>query len=339
VSPRVSQGTPARGGHVVDLALLFAELLSAPGVTQADLGRRYRKSPGYVSVVCRLGRALREMPPEARDDLRVPHFTLKAAQALVSRHADPATLRAAAARLAASPPVAVRGGVPSLDARARARQGAPGQWDRAPDRPDPIDPLPEPPDAMSRRSAFVFAWDPDAARRDPRAVLAEFEVFVRAATDEVVRRLRHTAGDLGPVSPNPPVLPGAVPAGPALRPSYGAGVSLPRGGDPGGAGTEGATPARDGFPEAASPGAAHVQHAEDGAVAGAGPFAGGLDDTTLRRLDARVAETLRAHRARMDAFLIDRERGRGAGAAPATGRGGSLAPLGVDPADLDADLA
>lgn len=186
-------GRSARGGHVVDLALLFAELARAPGVTQADLARRYRKSAGYVSVVCRLGRALRNAPPEVHDRLRVPHFTLKAAQALVSRHPEPAALRAAAVRLATTPPTA----------RARSRVGVPSAWDRTPARANSLDPLPEAPDAITQRDAFVYTWDAEAAQRDPAAVLAEFEAFVRATTDEVVARLRHSAGDFGPTPGRP----------------------------------------------------------------------------------------------------------------------------------------
>lgn len=315
------QATPARGGHVVDLALLFAELLRAPGTRQADLGRRYRKSPGYVSVVCRLGRALQEMAPEARDVLRVPHFTLKAAQALVSRYRDPAALRAAATRLAATPSIGTTTAVGAGAARVRARQGAPGQWDRAPDGPDPIDPLPEPANAMSRRDTFVYAWDADAARRDPGAVLAGFEAFVRATTDEVVVRLRRLAGDLGP-PPRPAAYAGSPDAGGRRRPRV--------------------------TPDAAvAPSDAHERRSAEppGHDDGARVFTHGCDETALRRLDARVAETLRAHRARMDAFLAERDPARTGRLVPgppvgsATGPGGSFTPLPVDPADIDADLA
>lgn len=266
------QSAGSRGGHVVDVALLFAELARVPGVTQAELGRRYRKSPGYVSVVCRLGRALHGLPPETRDVLRVSHFTLKAAQGLVGRYPDPEALQGAALRLARTAPAA----------RVRARVGVPGDWHAAPVGPDVIDPLPEPADALAHRDTFAYAWDAELARRDPAAALAAFEAYVRTTTDEVVRRLRRAAGDSGPIT---------------TRPTWAAGP-----------------------PGVPAPTAGR----------------GAADDASIRLLQERVRDTLRAHRARMQEFLTERARSLERRAA---GRGGSLQPLAVDPGDLEADLA
>jgi hypothetical protein len=162
-------------------------------------------------------------------------------------------------------------------------------WSRAPNGPELLDPLPEPPDAISRRCTFTYEWDAVAARRNPAAALADFETFVRAATEEVVSRVRRAAGDLGFV-------------GSVARSQQGA-AGAPAG--------------------TAAPNAA----------AGAGVTR--LDETALRQLDARVADTLRAHRARLQTFLADRDRARSQGRGP----GGSHTPIAVDPSELEADLA
>jgi uncharacterized small protein (DUF1192 family) len=193
-----SRGGAGQRVHVLDTAVLFAELELAPNTSQADIARRYRRSPGYVSVLCRFGHAVRHLPPEARDHLRVGTLTFKGVQHLVSRHADPVAVLRAAQALAARP---ARPRAP------RARLGAPSQWDHAPAGPDAIDPLPESPAA--RPDLFSFHFDEQLARRDPAAALAAFEAHVRAATDEVVARLRRAAGDVGP----PPAREGLTPVG------------------------------------------------------------------------------------------------------------------------------
>lgn len=184
-----SGGRPSRGVHVVDVAVIFAELERA-GTAQADIARQYRKSAGYVSVLCRLGQALRTLPLDERSALRVRQVTFKAAQSVVSRHRRSDAILGALRTLAAAAP----------GPRLRRTAGGTGVW-REPvtPRPDeaPLDPLPlSPADAAARAAAFVFPWDAAAAARDPGAVLASFEAFVRTATDEVVERLRRAAETL-----------------------------------------------------------------------------------------------------------------------------------------------
>lgn len=182
-------GRPSRGVHVVDVAVIYAELERA-GTSQADIARQYRKSAGYVSVLCRLGHALRTLPADERSALRVRQVTFKAAQAVVSRHRRGDAILGALRQLAAVP----------TGPRLRRTTGGAGVW-REPvaTRPDeaPLDPLPlSPAEAAARTADFVFPWDPTAAARDPGAVLASFEAFVRTTTDEVVARLRRAAGTL-----------------------------------------------------------------------------------------------------------------------------------------------
>lgn len=177
---------------MVDVAVIYAELERA-GTSQADIARQYRKSPGYVSVLCRLGHALRTLPAEERSTLRIRQVTFKAAQAVVSRHRRGDAILGALRGLAA---------VPTGPRLRRSTMGGAGVW-REPvaTRPDeaPLDPLPlSPAEAAAREADFVFPWDPAAATRDPGAVLASFEAFVRTTTDEVVARLRRAAGTLPP---------------------------------------------------------------------------------------------------------------------------------------------
>lgn len=188
--PRSTLSTTRPGVHALDLALLYAELERVRGVTQADIARTYRKSPGYVSVLCRLGRALRTLPVDEREALRVPHLTFKAAQTAVSRTANADALLATLRQLAAARPPA---------RRRRSRTGTAGAWAEPVERgghEDLIDPVPLPSAAVATLSdAYTFTWDAAAAARDPAAALAAYEQFVRATTAEVVARLRRTLDD------------------------------------------------------------------------------------------------------------------------------------------------
>ena len=248
ITPRTQSAKPRatarpRGVHVVDLAVVFAELERSPGVTQADIARRYRKSPGYVSVLCRLGHALRRLSPEEREALHVPHLTFKATQAIVSRASDAdGILRGVEALASLRPP----------DRRPRAARGAAGLWHRPLPESDTLDPLPV--ESATSAGEFVFRWDEAAARRDPGRVFAEYEEFIRAMTNNVMARLRRVVEET------------ARPLLPTRRDA-----------------------------------ADRIIGADDAWLHA---------DLSIQQLNDRVAATLRAHRAKLDEFLAERERRR-----------------------------
>ncbi|MDQ6827537.1 MAG: hypothetical protein M3081_01575 [Gemmatimonadota bacterium] len=253
----LSTSSRAVGVHVVDLAVLYAELDRAPGISQADIARRYQKSQGYVSVLCRLGVALIPLFPDERDALRVPHFTFKAAQLIVTRaRGDAGAIVRAAQSLAQSRPR------PRKRRGARSRFGAsgPAQWDQplagAGDDLDPVLGFPSP--LADTSDEFAYRWDEELARRDPRAALAAYEAHVDAMTTVVIARLRRAAGATGESLTT------------AKARTFG---------DP----------------------ALALAAAQDRLL---------RTDISLRELNDRVSATLRAHRAKLDAFLEQREHAR-----------------------------
>ena len=273
---RTAVSNRSAGVHVLDLALIYAELERMPGVTQADIARKYQKSAGYVSVLCRLGQSVRSLPPEAREALRVPRITFKAAQAAVSRYpapADRAALLAALQELAA--------GRPATRSRQRSMTGGTAAW-REPvpygSHEDPIDPVPLPPSlAKPPAEAYVFRWNAEAVARDPGGVLEDYERFVRETTADVVMRLRRALDgrlDGGAVTPTR-----SVPA------------------------TDRTAPGSAPTPDApATPSLAREPVAKPATILDA--------DLSLRQLTARIDAQLKAHRERMAEFLAERERAR-----------------------------
>jgi hypothetical protein len=303
---------PGRGVHVIDVAVLYAELERAGAgrgrTSQADIARQYRKSAGYVSILCRLGHALRALPVEARDPLRVGGVTFKAVQAIVTRHRTPEAVVAALRTLAETRPTR----------RRRRVEGGAALW-RGPvaERPheDHLDPLPRPEGAAPVEHAeFRYRWDAELAVRDPDRVLAEYEAFVRAMTGEVVERLRrvtHARGLGAPATGRPPI------------PPTGKGASVTHAGrgdpvDPGG------RTYSDAFPGVPLP-----------------------LELSVRQLNDRVSSMLRTHRERLAQFLAEREaayasRGSGDTAKKATTSSAphrAAAPDDVSPEEIDADLA
>jgi hypothetical protein len=81
-----------RRAHVVDRAAVYVALADL-GLTAAQIARRRRKSKGHVSILLRLGRALRDLPEDERAALRHPRITWRLVQGLVRTDVDPASLR------------------------------------------------------------------------------------------------------------------------------------------------------------------------------------------------------------------------------------------------------
>ncbi len=77
---------------MLDRAADYARLADQ-GHTAAEIGRRRRKSPGHVSILLRLGRALATLPEGERAALHSPRVTWRLVQRLVRTDVDPASLR------------------------------------------------------------------------------------------------------------------------------------------------------------------------------------------------------------------------------------------------------
>ncbi|GJG89502.1 hypothetical protein tb265_46830 [Gemmatimonadetes bacterium T265] len=82
----------ARRAHVLDRAAAYVALADH-GLSAAQIARRRRKSPGHVSILLRLGRALADVPADERAALRHPRVTWRLVQRLVRADVDPGSLR------------------------------------------------------------------------------------------------------------------------------------------------------------------------------------------------------------------------------------------------------
>ena len=172
--------------HVIDRALDLHTLEQRSDTTQADIARRFGRSPSSVSVLCRVGSAIAALPLEDRAALRVPHVTYKAVQLLVSRHKGDRALREALVAFAARMP----------RPRGRSRSGGTGIWmGSAPGDPSEaaIDPLPRP-GGRGVEEIWTYTLDPAAWRADPEGAMADFEAFVRQLTDGVMRGATRALG-------------------------------------------------------------------------------------------------------------------------------------------------
>src|SRR5690606_13575235 len=83
--------TPARRAHLIDRAVEWARRMDR-GESQTDIRRsipaRSRPSRGYISIVARLGHALKDLPPLEFELYRSPRVTLRLAQAIVRTDAS-----------------------------------------------------------------------------------------------------------------------------------------------------------------------------------------------------------------------------------------------------------
>jgi hypothetical protein len=191
--------------HVIEAARMYHALEDPPRKTQADIARELGRSPGYVSTLCRVGEAIRDLPSEDRDALRQPHVTYTAVATLVARQKGRRALLAALQALARQPP----------RRRSRSTLGGAASWHCA-ETPDPaaapLDPLPAPrsPETVGRQSdTFTYTFDEAAWRADFDAALDGFDAHLRSLLDGVMRRARRVLGAERPLSLDPrPALPG-----------------------------------------------------------------------------------------------------------------------------------
>jgi hypothetical protein len=199
--------------HPIEAARMFHALEDPPRKSQADIARETGRSPAYVSILCRVGDAIRDLAGDERDALRQPHLTYTALATLVSRHKRRGDLLAAIRALTARPPVR----------RVRSTLGGASLWTR-PEPVDPaeapLDPLPAPRGARARArdDAFTYVFDAAAWREDPDAALEGFEAHLRELLDGVMRRAKRALGAAGgpfPLAPSQP--PRRTPAPNQLR--------------------------------------------------------------------------------------------------------------------------
>lgn len=92
VEPGDAPRLDGRRAHVLDRAAEYVRL-AEQGLSGAQIARRRRKSPGHVSILLRLGRALATVPQGERAALRSPRVTWRLVQRLVRADVDPASLR------------------------------------------------------------------------------------------------------------------------------------------------------------------------------------------------------------------------------------------------------
>lgn len=143
-----------RRRHPIDRALDF-RALERGGLSGAQIARRRRKSPGYVSVLLRLGRALEALDPAEQAAFRSPRVTIGLIQRLVRVGVPDAELRA---QLRAAVSGVSRHNVDRRRARTR-RAGEPGADgpDGAPRSGDPAGRSAEPVGRPADRSAPATA--------------------------------------------------------------------------------------------------------------------------------------------------------------------------------------
>lgn len=165
--PAAEGAEPAavRGRHVVDRALDYAAL-EATGLRAADIARRRRRSKAHVSILLRLGRALRGCTAEEVAAFRSPRITWKLAQQLVRTSTADDVLRH---RLRQA-----LGGFSRLNVdRRRQRTG----------RMSPVDPL------RVQSGTYVWQWDPAWAERDPAGYVDAYHAFLARMHRDLIARL------------------------------------------------------------------------------------------------------------------------------------------------------
>lgn len=176
--------TLARRAHLIDRAVEWARRMDR-GESQTDIRKsipaRSRPSRGYISIVARLGHALKDLPPLEFELYRSPRVTLRLAQEIVRTDATTLAIRQRLRQAITTLPHPAdrkRG----RRARSGTRAGAPGGV---------------PGDASgfhTRRTTDpdVFAWQWDVARaeHDPTGYVEEYVAFLERLHREMTRRTR-----------------------------------------------------------------------------------------------------------------------------------------------------
>ena len=178
---------------MVDRALEYAAL-AAGGMRAVEIARRRRRSKGYVSIMLRLGRALRSASAEEVAALRSDRITWKVAQQIVRADvADAVILHRL--RLAL-------GGFSSYTIDRRRQRRRRRAADAASSHPSP--------------DTFVWQWDAAWAGRDPLAYAEAYRAFLTRLHRGVSARLRAHL-----TAPRTPPLPDGAPAAAAAEGSVG----------------------------------------------------------------------------------------------------------------------
>ena len=158
-SSRRRRSLPA-SAHIVDRALVAAALRKDRGWSAARIGRRWRRSRGYGSIVLRLGQALTGMSPMELEVLRAPGITYKVVQRTVRRGMDAQAVRRALVKEISWP---------TQDGRKRRGKG---KADRG------------------QGGLPGWAWDSKLAAEDPLGFLADYATAVHEYHREISSKFR-----------------------------------------------------------------------------------------------------------------------------------------------------
>ncbi|HEY0950538.1 hypothetical protein [Nocardioides sp.] len=158
------------------------------GESQADIRRsipaRSRPSRGYISIVARLGHALKDLPPLEFELYRSPRVTLRLAQAIVRTDAGTLAIRQRLRQAITALPHPAdrkRGRRARTGTRAAAAGGTGGVPGDAPGfhRRRTTDP-----------DVFAWRWDVARAEHDTTGYVEEYVAFLERLHREMTRRTR-----------------------------------------------------------------------------------------------------------------------------------------------------
>lgn len=155
-----------RSRHIVDVACDYARAHRAHGWTAKEIARRRGRSPGYGSMVLRLGLAVVDLSSAELALFRTPRVTLLEISRRLRRDMDVAAIRRMLLSLATTP-------APD------GRRGRGGTRTAPSLRSSP-----------RRRGAHTWRWDETAAAHDPAGAVTAWLDHVRATERELAQGLR-----------------------------------------------------------------------------------------------------------------------------------------------------